>query len=96
MLLYRKILSPDVEVTKVICNKCGGKFGYQEEHPDITTIANLYGYGSQKDGVKFVSHVCEPCMDTIYATFVVPPQKSHSIVIGEDPVLPIAYDDQTG
>lgn len=95
MLWYRKVLTPDIKVSRVLCNKCGAKFSPTDnDRPDMTTIENLYGYASSKDGCKYVSHVCETCMDAFYATFVIPPQKMHSVILDEDPGMPIQYDQE--
>lgn len=93
MLHYRRIQREDKEVVQFTCNKCGAVYQKNVAHPDFTTIANNYGFGSKKDGDKYVSHICEPCMDEFYATFAVPPQIISAIVWGEDPGDPVRFVD---
>jgi hypothetical protein len=91
---YRRIQREDKEIARVTCNKCGRSWGYNDQdRPQFTTINHTYGYGSPKDGDKYVSHVCEPCMDEIYASFAKPPQVVGMIVWGEDPGDPVVYLD---
>lgn len=59
---------------KIVCNKCGKSCNLEKElFPEFTTIKNIYGYGSKKDGDRYESHICESCMDDFYATFKIPP-----------------------
>jgi len=94
MLHYRRIQREDQEITQITCNKCGKVYAKAESHPDFTTIKNTYGYGSTKDGDKYVSHVCEPCMDAFYATFAVPPQVVSMIIWGEEAADPVLFIDE--
>lgn len=94
MLHFRRVQREDKEVAQITCNKCGAVYSKSESHPDFTTISNTYGYGSTKDGDKYVSHVCEPCMDAFYATFAVPPQVAGMVEWGEEPRDPVLYLDE--
>jgi len=95
MLHYRRIQREDKEIAQLTCNKCGKVYPKSNDgslpHPDFTTIKNTYGYGSGKDGDKYVSHICEPCMDEFYAIFVVPPQVVGMIIWGEESPDPVRY-----
>lgn len=92
MLEFRRIQVEDKEIARCTCNKCGQVWEYNDpKRPDITTIKNTYGYGSHKDGDKYVSHICEPCMDAFYATFAVKPQVAGMVVWGEETSDPVRY-----
>jgi hypothetical protein len=93
MLHYQRVQREDAEVVQVTCNKCGRCWLKSESHPDMTAIKNTYGYGSKKDGNKYVSHICEPCMDEFYATFVVRPQIVGMIEWGVEPPDPKRFID---
>lgn len=98
MIHYKRVQVESKRVSSITCNKCGrvvefGEHDYQIE-VDFTTIKNTYGYGSQKDGTKLMSHVCEPCMDAFYATFAVPPQTSEMVEWGAEPADPLVFIDE--
>lgn len=77
-----------------ICNRCGAERDCLDYNtPRFTEIAHTYGFGSKKDGDKYVSHICEACMDVFYDTFVIPPQIIESGVVGEDPGVPVVYEE---
>jgi hypothetical protein len=93
MYTYRKVQVESTQVSSITCNKCGrvvqfGEFDFQVE-VSFTEIKHVYGYGSPKDGDKYLSHVCEACMDAFYATFTIPPQIAGMVVWGEEPADPI-------
>lgn len=67
----------------------GDKYQFDEPY---TTIDNVYGYGSGKDGDRYVSHICESCMQEFYASFKIPPQVVEIVVWGETPPDPIVLD----
>jgi hypothetical protein len=77
MIEHQKVQREELEAVKITCNKCGVSYdiyhGIYPTETDFTTIKNIYGYGSKKDGAKYESHICESCMDTFYATFKIPP-----------------------
>jgi hypothetical protein len=59
---------------KIICNKCGEEHLLDEEFfPDFIKIDHTYDYGSKEDQQRFISHICENCMDEFYKTFKIPP-----------------------
>jgi hypothetical protein len=93
MLHFKRVQREDKEIVQITCNKCGKVYSKDVSYPgpDFTTIKNTYGYGSQKDGDKYVSHVCEPCMAAFYATFVLPPQVVGMIEWGMEPPDPVRY-----
>lgn len=98
MYEYKEVQVTQTRICKVTCNKCGkvvdfGDHDFQTE-VDFTTIKNTYGFGSSKDGDKYVSHICEPCMDEIYATFAIPPQVVGMSEWGTEPADPIVIASQ--
>jgi ribosomal-protein-alanine N-acetyltransferase len=74
MIKYRKVKVSKLEPKEIICNKCGVhlRFG-AKNFPEFITIEHAYGYGSDKDGEKYISHICERCMDEFYASFRIEP-----------------------
>jgi hypothetical protein len=73
MIHYRKE-TKELDVPDTIqCNRCGESFEC-DQFPDLTKVEHMYGYGSPKDGDRYRSDICEPCMDEIYSTFKIPPQ----------------------
>lgn len=86
------------KVSSITCNKCArvvdfGEHDFQVE-TDFTEISNTYQYGSPKDGDRYLSHICEACMDEFYASFKIPPQVSDMLVWGEESAEPIVLDQQ--
>jgi hypothetical protein len=97
MLHHRRIQRETAEVVRLTCNKCGRSWEKAAGHPDFTTIKNTYGYGSPKDTDKYLSHICEECMDAFYATFAIPPEVVSMIVWGEESPDPVHFlDDPQG
>ena len=95
MITYQKITVESREAVSITCNKCGNKYSTEDwcVTNNFTSIQSSYGYGSPKDMMTLLSHICEPCMDEIYESFVVPPQEGEAILIGEPPVMPVVYED---
>jgi hypothetical protein len=89
MLQHRSIQREDFELARLTCNKCGRSWEASEAHPSFTTIKHTYGYGSKKDGDKYVSHICEDCMDGIYVDFKIQPEVSQMLIWGEEPPDPL-------
>lgn len=78
MKKFRKILVEQEQEAGITCNKCGRVVNYEEFEDqyevDFTEVSHVYGYGSIKDGDRYLSHICEPCMDEFYASFKVKPE----------------------
>jgi len=97
MICYRRVQREELVPATITCNKCGNTFEHhQNQGENYTLIQKIYSYGSNKDGDKYVSHVCEPCMDAFYATFALPPQVVGMVVWGEDPGDPKLLVDDPG
>lgn len=92
MLLYRLVQRDANEVAECTCNKCGKTWTQEDpSRPQFTRIRKTYGHGSPKDGDKYVSDICEPCMDLLYTEFAVPPQVVGMVEWGEEPPDPVRY-----
>lgn len=70
-MLTTKIVKRNVETLKDIkCNLCGKSckassgLGYS-----CATLDAYWGYGSNKDGEKYLAHLCETCFDNIVKNF---------------------------
>lgn len=95
MIKYRRVQVESNQVSSITCNKCERvvelvNSDFQTE-VSFTSIKHTYGYGSPKDGDKYVSHVCESCMDAFYATFSVPPQVVPMQEWGMEPPDPLVF-----
>lgn len=90
MLKYREIQSTKFEPAEAWCNMCGLVVD-ADNHPiagQFATIDKTYGYGSPKDGDRYVAHFCEPCTDRVFSMCKIPPQIVSSVVWGEEPEIP--------
>ena len=78
MQTFRTVMVEKEQATSITCNKCGRTInhdGFEHQYEmDFTEIQHTCNYGSMKDGDRYLSHICEPCMDEFYASFKVPPQ----------------------
>lgn len=99
MIKYRKVevTETQLEATSMVCNKCGKTYDMDDwcVLNNFTTIRCSYGYGSPKDMMTLLSHVCEACMDEFYSTFIVQPQEGEALLIGEPPTMPVEYEDES-
>lgn len=92
MLYHKKVVREAIEPASVTCNRCGK--GWRIGRADgMTTLRTTYGFGSEKDGSTYLAHICEECMDAIYATFTIPPQILTASIWGEDPPDPVTLID---
>lgn len=65
-----------MERAEIWCNMCGERHSIHdvEKTGQFVLIDQTYGFGSPKDGDRYVAHLCEPCTDRLFATFKIPPQ----------------------
>ena len=63
---------------KVVCNKCGRKLlvenGILKE--DVFEGKHVFGYFSNKDGMKQQFELCEACYTKMTAEFIIPVKES--------------------
>lgn len=66
------------EENAIICNKCGRKIAMHGEVPveDVFRAQKVWGYFSEKDGVRHSWNMCEQCYGEMIGTFAVPPVES--------------------
>ena len=62
------------ELAKVVCNGCGKELrvenGYLKE--ECFSAEQIFGYFSQKDGVRHRFDLCEACYDALIENFKIP------------------------
>jgi hypothetical protein len=98
MLRFKKVQTEAFAKAEVVCNKCAKVAQISDGaivESDFITIRHTYQYGSVKDGDKYLSHVCEPCMDEFYATFKIPPQVAPMTEWGRETPDPIIVVDDS-
>lgn len=66
------------DLQEVCCNMCGKQMqlesGYLKE--DCFTAEHVFGYFSEKDGMKHRFDLCESCYDKLVAGFAIPAEVS--------------------
>lgn len=62
------------ELTEVVCNKCGRQLKVENGivKEGCFTGNKVFGYFSQKDGIRQEFDLCETCYDAITETFSIP------------------------
>ena len=68
----------DVKLIQVICNRCGKKLklenGYLKEA--CFQADHVFGYFSNKDGIRHCFDLCEDCYDKMVENFKIPVEES--------------------
>lgn len=61
--------------TELVCNKCGRKIAMRGDIPleDVFYAQKVWGYFSERDGVRHSWSLCEKCYEELIQTFKVPP-----------------------
>lgn len=72
MRIYRKELEEQLEV--VTCNKCGRQMRVENGilKEGCFTADFVFGYFSNRDGMRQQFDLCEDCYDSVVGTFLLP------------------------
>lgn len=96
MIKLKRVERTTVEYTTedVVCNFCGkscrDKFSMNFEH--VECMAH-WGFGSKRDTVSTLFHVCEPCFETRLLPMMVLPPTETSSLFGYDVMREEEYPD---
>ena len=73
MRYYTTIREEKKEPDKVCCNVCGKEIEKNRYHefPDYLHVEKVWGYDSDKDGVKHSFDICEKCYDEFISGFAI-------------------------
>ena len=76
MIKYKKTSIEIDSICKIVCNKCGLNIPRMDDTlwEDAIDISYTFGYGSTRDGDKYIAHLCEQCYIAFTNTFYVPPE----------------------
>jgi len=99
MIKYHAVTCTKVEPAEIWCNMCGERHNAKdfEKTGQFAAIDKTYGFGSLKDGDRYLAHLCEPCTDKLFSVFKIPPQVAPMREWGEIPPEPtVLVSDPTG
>lgn len=71
----------DHDSVVLICNKCGRTILQNKGIlcEDVLHVEKVWGYFSERDGIRHSWDVCEECYKQMIQEFLIPPQESEEI-----------------
>ena len=73
-------------VTDVFCSKCGESCKTSGQYHGLIDTKVYGGYSSPKleDGTTYIFSLCEICLDKLFQSFKLPPEKYEDVEWGQD------------